>query len=116
MPSTGKKRKLSSADDDNNASDHASSSSPLELPPYEPLSSCGSHAKAISSIEIAPTTRDASLALVASGSADRTVKLWDVRAATRSTGDKAAVTLEGHKDGINDISWRSEPNIIVSQY
>ncbi|GMH64278.1 hypothetical protein TrST_g3629 [Triparma strigata] len=86
---------------------------PLEsgLPPeFTKLRYHGKHTKAISCLKCAPTSREGSLALVATGSSDNTIKLWDV---TSSSGSSPS-TFKGHASGINDLDWSSDSRYVAS--
>lgn len=85
--------------------------------PFECLPFYGSHKRAVSSVQLAPTRltkRDS--ALCASASADGTVKIWDVASSaesSRSGGSEkspaaqmtAVETMVGHSRGINEVCW-----------
>ena len=46
--------------------------------------------------------------LLASGSADRTIKLWNVESRTE------VATLEGHSDYVNSVAFNSEGTLLAS--
>lgn len=94
--------------------------------PFVEIPYHGEHRRAVSCVSFAPASPESSLSNVTccSGSADGTVKLWDISAAmiadapTRPPEDgnnsaspnrmiSAANTLVGHSRGINDVAWSS---------
>lgn len=94
--------------------------------PFVEIPYHGEHRRAVSCVSFAPASPESSLSNVTccSGSADGTVKLWDISAAmiadapARPPEDgnnsaspnrmiSAANTLVGHSRGINDVAWSS---------
>lgn len=63
------------------------------------------HSKAVVSCKICP---DGNSQLVASASADATVKIWDMN------DGQCKATLSGHKEGICDLAWTATGNYICS--
>ncbi|KAF2084117.1 WD40 repeat-like protein [Saccharata proteae CBS 121410] len=75
---------------------------PTELHYKAKLKLCG-HRKGISAVRFSPDGR-----LIASCSADATVKIWDAK-----TG-KLQHTLEGHMAGISCIAWAADSRMLAS--
>lgn len=79
-------------------------------PEFTKLRFQGKHAKAISCLKCSPKAREGSLALVATGSADNTIKLWDVT----STSGSCSSPFKGHASGINALDWSSDSRYVAS--
>jgi COMPASS component SWD3 len=87
----------------------SSSSSSTRRPPkptsltYAPTLILRGHKRAIASVKFSPNGR-----LIASASADCTIKIWDAFTGTLEH------TLEGHLAGISTISWSPDSKVLAS--
>jgi COMPASS component SWD3 len=61
------------------------------------LSGPQGHQRSVSALKFSPTTQH----LLASGSADKSIHLWDVRDGTRVTPGQGMA----HQQGVNDVAW-----------
>ncbi|CAM9253028.1 unnamed protein product [Chrysoparadoxa australica] len=68
-------------------------------PQYSLHKVCGEHARSVSSVKFSPNG-----SLLASASADATVKIWEPFSAI----DKDPGILSGHKEGISDVGWAGD--------
>jgi histone-binding protein RBBP4 len=91
-------------------------STPTEQSPFSPQGVCIGHSKEGYSMEWSPHNQG----ILATGSEDTTVKLWDVNVALESkatpgTQIKAMTTLTGHTDVVEDVDWHATtPNLLGS--
>lgn len=85
------------------ATPHELSIAPPQYVPYREKMVLKGHKKGVASVKFSPNGR-----LIASCSADSTIKIWDA-----STG-KHLHTLEGHLAGVSTITWMPDSRVIAS--
>ncbi|KAL1927911.1 hypothetical protein VTP01DRAFT_3316 [Rhizomucor pusillus] len=72
--------------------------------PFEMRYELKGHAGAVYVVEFSPSGT-----LLASGSFDKTVRVWDTASAQKET-----LCLKGHSLNVSDVAWTSESNMVVS--
>jgi periodic tryptophan protein 1 len=75
----------------------------------QPSLKSGSHTDAVMALSWNPIHRQ----VIASGSADKTVKLWDITKVDDSSGGIAA-TLKHHKDKVQSVRWHPTEGTILA--
>ena len=67
------------------------------------------HIRAVNGVAFSPDGR-----LIASGSLDRTIQLWDVETALANPDTPALVRLEGHTSGITSVTFNHDGTLLAS--
>jgi COMPASS component SWD3 len=82
------------------------SSSSSEVPQLQLQSTCTGHTQAVSAVRFSPSGD-----LLASASADKSLRLW--RVADGSAADPSSTAME-HAGGINDVAWNPQGNYLAT--